>query len=122
MARMDDWFDHLEAHKECGRKGKPRCREGARLYRLTLDEGGGTVFPLGRDIIIVINRHVVAENRKRGLNDPPVRVSVGRHGRPRYAHAVMIQGFSTVVYDQKNPLPCGARAWIQTKAPVDLIR
>lgn len=40
----------------------------------------------------------------------------------RYAHGVLIDGPSNVVYSESHPLSCGARVWIETYAPVILLR
>jgi hypothetical protein len=68
---------------------------------------------------IVVNRHVIAKNRKHGTSDPPIRISIGKHGQPRYASKVKITGPCEVVYDAHKPvLPCGARLAIKTESPV----
>lgn len=36
----------------------------------------------------------------------------------RYGRRVTIEGPSTVIYRPSHPLPCGARAWIETYARV----
>ena len=64
--------------------------------------------------VIVVNRHVVAANRKRELKEPPLRVSLGKHGKPRYGSTIVCTSPSTIIYDPVNPLPCGATAWIET--------
>ena len=64
--------------------------------------------------VIVVNRHLVLANRKHGYNDPPIRVSLGKHGRPCYGRKVVVTGPSTIIYDTGNPLPCGATVWIET--------
>lgn len=67
---------------------------------------------------ITVNRGVIDSNRKRGTNQPPIRVSHGRYGKVRYAHSAQIRGFATFRYDANNPLPHGARLWVETDAPV----
>jgi len=37
-----------------------------------------------------------------------------------YGYKVMIHGDSSVVYSPNKPLPCGARVWVETEAPVTL--
>jgi hypothetical protein len=69
---------------------------------------------------ISVNRGVIDSNRKRGTNKPPIRVSWGKYGKKRYAHAVIVFGPSTFKYEPKNPLPHGARLWVETKATVGL--
>jgi hypothetical protein len=64
-------------------------------------------------IYISVCKQTVARNRKNGTNDPPIRVSVGKHGKPFHQHAVHFEGKGRVVYSPDNPLPWGARAWIE---------
>jgi hypothetical protein len=68
--------------------------------------------------IIVINRHRVAANKKHGTDEPVIRVSRGRHGKPSYARELELEGPSRIVYDPAKPLPCGARVWIETGSRV----
>lgn len=67
---------------------------------------------------ITVNRGTIDRNRKRGEQEPPVRVAVGKYGRVLYGHRVTVEGPSTFVYDNANPLPHGARVWIETEASV----
>jgi hypothetical protein len=39
----------------------------------------------------------------------------------RYAHEVIIEGPSRVVYSPDKPLSCGAKVWIATESPVTLV-
>jgi hypothetical protein len=65
---------------------------------------------------IHVNKHVIAKNRKHGLNFPPISIKRGKMNI--YAHSVDILGASKVVYSPDKPLKCGARLWIETYAPV----
>lgn len=67
---------------------------------------------------IHVNQHVIKRNRKLGEAAPPLTVKVGRENHP--AHSVEIFGPSSVVYSPDQPLSCGARVWIETKALVRL--
>lgn len=68
--------------------------------------------------IIHVNRQHIAQNAKDGGNRPVY--TIKRGGRTRYAREVVINGPSRMVYDGRQ-LSCGARAWIETSAPIDLI-
>jgi hypothetical protein len=68
--------------------------------------------------LIHVNRHHIAANAKDGGNRPVYTVKTGR--RTRYAREVQIEGPSRLVYDGRQ-LGCGARAWIETDAPLALI-
>ena len=39
-----------------------------------------------------------------------------------YAHEVNITGPAKVVYSPDKPLSCGARVWIETNDPVEIVR
>lgn len=70
---------------------------------------------------ININRHIVASNKKHGKNDPPIRVTKGKYGKPSYGHKVTIKGPCEIIYDGEKPiLPCGARVAIVTESEVEV--
>lgn len=74
---------------------------------------------------IHVNRHVLVANKKRNelLKPWSAPIGVEEAGQPtRYAHGVLINGPSNVVYSESYPLSCGARVWIETYAPVTLLR
>jgi hypothetical protein len=66
---------------------------------------------------IHVNQHVIRRNVKLGLNDPPISVKTYRENVR--ADAVAIDGPSRLVYRPDQPLPCGARLWLETHAPVE---
>lgn len=68
--------------------------------------------------IIHVNRHFIAANAKDGGNRPVYTVKVG--GQTRYGREVEILGPSRMVYDGRQ-LSCGARAWIETDAEINII-
>ena len=65
---------------------------------------------------IHINMHVIRSNKKNGTNDPVITVKTYKSNT--YGHEVDILGKSKVVYSPDNPLPCGARVWIETDGEV----
>ena len=73
---------------------------------------------------IHVNRHVIDSNRKHGKDDPPIAIRVhSRKGvktarRIVYGRFIRVYGETEFVYDNDNPLSCGARLWVQTSAPV----
>ncbi len=70
---------------------------------------------------IHIRRDLIAKDRKTGKHSKAIGVeTTGR--RKRYGKSVIIFGPSIVVYRPKKPLHCGARAWIETKAAVAVVR
>jgi hypothetical protein len=69
---------------------------------------------------IHVNQHVIRRNTKTGEREPPLTVKTSR-GNYR-AESVRIEGASEVVYSPDRPLSCGARVWIETRAPVVITR
>lgn len=65
---------------------------------------------------IHVNQHVIRANAKDGTNNPTLTVKRGKENV--YAHRVKIHGESEVVYSPDNPLSCGAKVWIETRAVV----
>jgi len=68
--------------------------------------------------IIHVNRQHIAMNAKDGKNRPVYTIKDG--GKTIYAREVLIDGPSRLVYDGTQ-LSCGARAWIETDAELQLI-
>lgn len=68
--------------------------------------------------IIHVNRHNIAHNKKTGENKPIF--TVKSRGTNRYGHSVIIHGPSQMVYAPCSPLSCGAMAWNETYAEVDV--
>jgi hypothetical protein len=75
--------------------------------------------------IVHVHQQIIALNRKHGRNDPPLTVktfaSEARHAKPvsaRKAHTAHITGPSRIVHSPHEPLPCGARVWIETNSEV----
>jgi hypothetical protein len=68
--------------------------------------------------IIHVNRHHISANAKDGGSRPVY--TIKRGGRTRYAREVVIDGPSRLVYDGRQ-LGCGARAWLETEAPLTLV-
>ena len=65
---------------------------------------------------IHVNMHVIRRNQKTGEREPVINVKTYKTNT--YAHEVEILGNSKVVYSPDDPLPCGARLWIETDAEV----
>lgn len=68
--------------------------------------------------IIHVNRQHIAMNAKDQGNRPVYTIKMG--GQTRYAREVEILGPSRMVYSGEQ-LTCGARAWIETDADLNLI-
>jgi hypothetical protein len=65
--------------------------------------------------VLVVNRHKIGANRKRGLAEPVLRVSRGKHGNPSYvlAPGERVRVTGELVYDPAHPLKCGAELWLE---------
>lgn len=68
--------------------------------------------------IIHVNRQHIAQNAKDGGNRPVYTIKRGR--QTIYGREVVINGPSRLIYNGTQ-LSCGARAWIETDAPIDII-
>lgn len=68
--------------------------------------------------IIHVNQHHIKHNRKTGENLPVLTVKTYKDNR--YAHSVIINGKSKVVYSPDKPLSCGAHVWIETYDNVEI--
>jgi hypothetical protein len=66
--------------------------------------------------IIHVHQQVIARNRKHGTNEPPLTVKT--YKSRRRAHAVEILGPCKILHSPHEPLPCGARVWIETESEV----
>lgn len=74
-------------------------------------------------LFIVMNRHIVAANRKLALEErqPAVRVTRGKHGKPVYCDHFQIHGPSELLNGIGEPvMPCGATIAIKTEAAMTL--
>lgn len=69
---------------------------------------------------ILVNQNIIRSNKKAGTRDPVLMVETAESNH--YAHEVVIDGPSHIVYSPDQPLSCGARVWIETTAPVLSIR
>jgi hypothetical protein len=69
--------------------------------------------------IIHVNMHNIRHNTKHGTDRPVF--TVKHKGKNTYAAKVIINGPSQVVYQPDKPLSCGARAWIETFAELELV-
>lgn len=66
---------------------------------------------------IHINSNTIKSNAKHGTNNPPITIRKGQKVET-YAHEVIINGPSRVVYQPADPLSCGAKVWIETDSEV----
>lgn len=69
--------------------------------------------------LIHVNQHVIKSNKKTGETKPVLTVKTGKSNI--YAHEVIINGPSKIVYSPSKPLSCGARVWVETQAEVTTI-
>lgn len=67
---------------------------------------------------IHVNMHVVRRNQREGRRDPPLSVKARKRTFP--ATSVDIRGPAKLIYSPDDPLSCGARVWIETRATVVL--
>jgi len=70
---------------------------------------------------IHVNKHVMARNRKEADDEPAIGIEMSG-AKKRYGHLIEIHGPSKVIHDQDNPLSCGARCWVETRAAVTIVQ
>jgi hypothetical protein len=68
--------------------------------------------------VIHVNRQHIAMNAKDGGDRPVYTIKTGR--KTRYGREVLILGPSKLVYDGRQ-LSCGARAWIESDADIEIV-
>lgn len=66
-----------------------------------------------------VNQHVIRSNQRTGAREPPLTVKRGRSNTR--AREVVLAGPVRVVYRPDDPLPCGARVWIETTHPIEIV-
>lgn len=70
-------------------------------------------------VVINVNPQVIKTNTDNGTNDPPLRMRQGRDGaHPVHAYSLEIDGPCRIIHAPQEPIPCGARVWIETYSPV----
>ena len=74
--------------------------------------------------IIHVNQHKIKSNNKNGTNLPVLTVKTYKTND--YGHQAILkdeQGkeVARVIYSPDKPLSCGARVWIETQQPVEII-
>jgi hypothetical protein len=66
--------------------------------------------------IIHVNQHIIRKNNKTGQRCPVLSVKTYKDNVK--LNGVLIAGPCKVIYSPDNPLPCGARVWIETESEV----
>lgn len=70
--------------------------------------------------IIHVNQHAIRANQKVEEKAPVLTMKTYKSNT--YAHEIEINGPCRIVYSPDKPLSCGARVWIETQAPVTVVR
>ena len=70
--------------------------------------------------IIHVNQHKIKRNAKTGEREPVLTCKTYKSND--YAHEVMIDGPSRIIYRPDKPLSCGARVWIETESEVKRVK
>lgn len=70
---------------------------------------------------IHVNQHAIRANLRAGLGMrvAPIRVKVGSENHA--AWSFVVRGPLESVYQPDRPLSCGARLWLETRAPVTIV-
>ena len=66
---------------------------------------------------VTVCKQTIASNLKHGMNKPVIRVSRGKYGKATrvYCFLSMKPRLVRLKVDMKNPLPWGARAWLEVE-------
>jgi hypothetical protein len=68
-------------------------------------------------MIIHINSNIIKSNSKHDKNDAPISIRKTKSAKVLYrCHELLINVPIKIVYDKINPLPCGAKVWIETRS------
>lgn len=62
---------------------------------------------------VTVCKNTILSNLKHGTNKPALRVSKGKYGKAKRVHEFAAIGSVRIKYDPRNPLPWGARAWLE---------
>ena len=74
--------------------------------------------------VIHVNQHVIKKNVRDGSQEPVLTVKTYKQNV--YGHEAILfdaegREVARVIYRPEKPLSCGARVWIETHNPVDVI-
>lgn len=100
------------AAKKCGVwriplfKGMPKVQARNRGLR-----GTWRTRPCQKPTIVHVNKPQIDRNRNKKANQPVITIRQGSY--KTYCHLAEIKGECRIVYQPKNPLPCGAVVWIE---------
>lgn len=62
---------------------------------------------------VSVCKNTILSNLKRKRNDPPIRISRGKHGKPVRKHTFEAKGKVKICYSPTKPMPWGARVWLE---------
>ena len=62
---------------------------------------------------VTVCKNTILSNLKHGTNKPTIRISDGKYGKPHRVRKYSTKGKVTIRCEMKNPLPWGARVWLE---------
>lgn len=64
-----------------------------------------------------VNSHTIKQNRKHGTRHAPIRMTIGRRGKPSYGEefTILTPKSVRIVYNPDQPLSCGATVWVEVE-------
>lgn len=62
---------------------------------------------------VSVCKNTILSNLKHGTNNPTIRVSRSKHGKPVRVHKFEFNGSGRIVYSPDSPMPWGARVWVE---------
>lgn len=77
------------------------------------------VMPEGTLKRLHVNQHIIRANIKNNTDEPAC--TVQWRGKSYVGRDVRIRGISTLMQRMHEPLSCGARIWVETRAEVEIL-
>jgi hypothetical protein len=115
--------------EDCGLSAPTRMREERAVFEfassvwMTFWESLRAPWPKrARKTLLYVDMAVIQANQKHAQDEPPITVKAHNSNTYAHAHSVEIDGPSRIVYSKDKPLSCGASAWLETTAPVKIVR
>ena len=70
--------------------------------------------------VIHVNQHKIKSNKKHNECEPVITAKTYKANNK--CNEVVIEGPSKIVYRPDDPLPCGAKVWLETQSEVRCIK
>lgn len=68
---------------------------------------------MSKTTYVSVCKNTILSNLKHKKNDPPIRISKGKYGKPVRKHSFQANGKVKIVYSPDKPMPWGARVYLE---------